>query len=596
MNDYVIPDEWYEKYLGGRGLSARIILEEMPQGADPLGPENVLIFGTGPLQGTMAPGAGRNVVMAKSPKTRGVSGSYVGGFFPYELGTSGYDGVIVRGEADHPKYLTISDGDPQLLEARDLWGMEVADVDEELKDRHGGGRVCTIGIAGEKLVKSACIMNDRNRAAGRPGFGAVMGSKNLKAILIDGHRRRPMEDEEKFDEVRKSMIKKLSPIIDWGKFGTTGALGGLNQLGALPTKNFQEGVYDEYEKITGETMSEEILIERDNCTACPVRCKRVVKTEAIEEEVEERYGGPEYETLASFGSLCMNDDLDVIALANQKCNAYGLDTISAGVMIAFAMEASEKGLIEENIEWGNGEDIVDLIEKISRRKGIGDKLAQGIDAISDEIGAEFDMQVKGQEIPMHEPRGKASLSLSYAVSPRGANHMETLHDSVGKHPSEMKEYFDGPVDRTDLNTKPKYCYHYENLVSFTNSVIYCAFHGWVGYFSDETWTYPEIGGLIEGVTGMELDLGDMLTIGERNFNLLKILADREGLKRGDDRLPKRFSESLPRGGSSQLSIPEEKLQKLIDEYYEIRGWNERGPTEKKLQELDMGNVLSYVDR
>ncbi|KXA91509.1 hypothetical protein AKJ57_01060, partial [candidate division MSBL1 archaeon SCGC-AAA259A05] len=419
--------------------------------------------------------------------------------------------------------------------------------------------------------------------------------KKLKAVFIKGGPGKTMADQKKFDEAKKKAIQDLDQVIEWGKYGTTAVLGALDQSGVLPTKNFQEGVFDEHEKIMGETMYDEILTERDNCTACPVRCKRIVNTDFLGEEVEERYGGPEYETLASFGSLCMNDDLDVIALANQKCNAYGLDTISAGVTIAFVMEASEKGLIDEDYEWGDGEDIIELIEKIAHKEGIGKDLARGIDKFADEIGADFDMQVKGQEIPMHEPRGKSALAVSYSASPRGANHMEIIHDTFGEHPPEMKEFFDEPADRFDLEAKSKYCSIYENLISFTNSLVYCAFHGWVAYFRGGTWTYPEIRDLLEGATGVSLDAEDMLEIGERNFNLLKILLAREGVTREDDGLPDRFFEALPRGASSDNPIPEDKLNEVIDEYYELRGWNEKGPTEEKLRELGMEDVIEYID-
>lgn len=595
LDEYEIPKEWYEKYLGGRGLAARIMLEELPKGADPMGEENILIFGTGPLQGTGAPGAGRNVVMAKSPKTGGISGSYVGGFFPHELGLSGYDGIIIKGRADSPKYLGIVDEEAEIFEADELWGLEVAEVEEKLKEKHDGGRVSAIGQAGENLVKFACIINDRNRAAGRPGFGAVMGSKKLKAILVKGDSEKPMADQKKFDEFNKKMSKKLPPAIDWGRLGTTNTVAALNELGILPTKNFQEGVFDEHEDITGERMYDEILVDRDNCTGCPIRCKRVVNTEFLGEGVEERYGGPEYETLAALGSLCMNNDLDSIALANQKCNAYGLDTISTGVTIAFAMEAAEKGVIDEDIKWGDSEIIIELIEKISKREGIGDQLAKGIDSLADELDVDFDMQVKGQEIPMHEPRGKSALAISYAASPRGANHMETLHDTFKKHPQEMEEYFEGKPDRFDLETKPHYNFIYENVASFTNSLVYCAFHGWGAYFHGAGWLYPEIRGLVEATTGFDLDLEDMITIGERNFNLLKILSAREGLTREDDRLRDRFFENLPRGASSDNKISQDGFEELIDEYYELRGWNYDGPTKQKLKELEMDDVIDYIE-
>ncbi len=588
IQDYNIPEEWIEKYLGGRGLGARILWEELEGGEDPLGEENILIFATGPLQGTGVPGAGRHVVMAKSPKTSSVNDSYAGGFFAHQIGQSGYDGIIVRGKADSPKYVTLIDGEGHIHDAENLWGKDVAETEKELKDKHDGGRVSSIGIGGENLVKFACVINDRNRAAGRPGFGAVMGSKKLKAVLVDGNLDKPIDDEEKLKEIRSEYVEKLSPAIEWGKYGSSGVVTSLNETGVLPTKNFQEGVFDGAEKISGEEMYKKILEERDTCAGCPVRCKRVVKTQFNEEKVEEKYGGPEYETIGAFGSLCMNDNLDAIALANQKCNRYSLDTISTGDTIAFAMEASEKGLIDEDIEWGDAEKMVELVDKIAHREGIGDMLANGIDKVSEKVDADFAMEVKGQEIPMHEPRGKNALALTYSVTPRGANHMEVLHDTFKTHPEELE--IEEPIDRFDLESKPEFCKIYEEVVSFSNSSIVCAYTAWVAY-SNGAYTYPEIREIHEAATGMEIGKEEMLKIGERNINLLKMLASREGIGKEKDHLPKRFEEPMPQGSSANKTVPEKDLQKTIDKYYKIRGWDKTGPTKEKLEELNMEDLI-----
>ncbi|MFW6117272.1 MAG: aldehyde ferredoxin oxidoreductase family protein [Thermoproteota archaeon] len=592
VSSYQVPDKWVKKYLGGRGLAARILLEELEPGADPLEPENILLWGTGPLQGTGAPGAGRHIVMAKSPKTGGISGSYAGGFFGHELGKSGYDGIIVRGRADSPVYISVEEGEGQVHSAGDLWGEEVADVDHKLKEKHPGSRVCSIGIAGENLVKFSCIINDRNRAAGRPGFGAVMGSKQLKAVVVKGDQEKPLADKDGFQEAKREYAQKLGKVIKWGKYGTSGVVAGLDAMGILPTKNFQQGTFEGSEKITGETMYQNILVERDTCAGCPVRCKRVVNTRFQGEQVEERYGGPEYETLAAFGSLCMNHNLESIALANQKCNAYGLDTISTGNTIAFAMEASQKGLLDCEIEWGDPIAIVELVDKIAHREGIGDLLATGIQQVAQEIDADFDMQVKGQEIPMHEPRGKTALALSYAAGPRGANHMEVIHDTFPHHMPDLP-LENGP-DRFDLQSKPEYCYLYQNLISFTNSCILCAFTSWTAYFRDSTYVYPDIQQLVEAATGIQMNTEKMLTIGERNLHLLKIHNAREGLTRREDRLPPRFETGLTSGASAHHPIPRTELQEAIDQYYQYMGWNQQGPTAERLQKLDMEEVAQYL--
>lgn len=593
IEEYRIPDNWIRNYLGGRGIGIRILLEEMVGDENPLGPDNLLIFATGPLQGTGVPGAGRHVVISKSPKTGSVNDSYAGGFFAHELANSGYDGVIFRGMAYSPVYLAIDDYGPRLEDAEDLWGEETADVDEELKNKHDGGKTATIGIAGENLVKFSCIIHDKNRAAGRPGFGAVMGSKKLKAILVKGSENTPIHDEEELQKAQKELVQNLekSSSIEWGKYGTTGGLGALNEKGLLPTKNFQKGVFDEYEKIEGETMFDSIITERDNCIGCPVKCKRVVKTEFAGEEVKEKYGGPEYETLSAFGSLCMNSDLASIALANQKCNKYGLDTISTGNTIAFLMEASEKDLIEEDIEWGDSEKIVELIDEIARRKGLGEMVAEGIDEFAEEIEADFAVTSKGLEIPMHDPRGKKGLGISYATSPRGGTHMEGFHDDFREESPEIG--VNSLADRFSWQGKPYATKRFEDLQSFLNSCVFCAF---TANYAGENYNAHLIRRMVNATTGMNIGPGQMLDIGERNFNLLRIYSAREGYTRNKDKLPKRLRKALPRGASSDSPIPEDKIQEAIDKYYELRGWEEKGPTAEKLKSIGMREIVKHINK
>lgn len=594
ISDYKIPEEWYEKHLGGRGIAARIMLKELEKGIDPLGERNIIIFAIGPLQGTGAPGGGRNLVMAKSPRTNAVSDSFVGGFFPHELGRSGYDGIIICGKARIPKYLTIINGKPELHDAKDLWGMTTGKIDEELKKRHPGVRVSCIGPGGEKLISFACIVNDRNRAAGRPGFGAVMGSKKLKAIAIKGNIDKTIDDKAKLLKANASYSKLLLETKQGlATNGTSSGLMDLNKDGILPTKNFQEGVFDDADKISGPFMTKTILKSRDNCTACPIRCKRVVVTEFKGEKVDEKYGGPEYETVAALGSLCMVDDLKAISLANQICNSEGIDTISMGVSVAFAMEASEKGLLKGfnyKIEWGDAEAMVELVKMIANKEGIGDLLATGVQTAAKKIGgSDFAMHVKGQEIPMHEPRGKKGLGLSYAVSPRGATHLETMHDPFyDEKPVAPELGLVEPLNRFNLKDKPRYVKIYEDLVSFTDTAIICRF---TTNPSGKNYNFPLIREMLGAVTGVKIDAKEMLKIGERNFLLLKLLAFRDGYTRNDDFLHKRFSDVLPRGGSEGQSISEEEMQEAIDEYYKIRGLTENGITKEKLEELDLSDLI-----
>ena len=421
IHTYDIPEKWYQLHLGGRGIAARIAAAELKGGEDPLGPENLIIFSVGPLQGTNLGGAGRHCVTAKSPKTNSISDSYAGGFFAHELALSGYDGVIIRGRSDDPVYLTLIDSEGELRSAGDLWGKTTYETEKLLQERHDGSKVSSIGPAGENGVLFSCVINDMGRAAGRPGFGAVMGSKNLKAVAIKGSEKKEYHDKEAFTGIRADFARSLTDEEgqEFGKYGTPGGVLGLNETGILPTENFRRGEFDGAEEISGETLYDEYITERDTCAGCPVRCKRVVKAEFAGEEVDG--AGPEYETIAALGSLVLNNDLSAITLANKKCNEYGMDTISAGATIAYAMEAYEKGYLEApediDLNWGNPKTVTNLIDKIAMREGFGDYLARGIESLEEELGTEFAQQIKGQELAMHDPRGKKGFGLSYATSP-----------------------------------------------------------------------------------------------------------------------------------------------------------------------------------
>lgn len=590
-----------EKHLGGRGIGARILLEELKakdlKGLDPLGPENILVFATGPFQGLGIAGGGRHVVLGISPKTRAVADSYAGGFFGHELGRSGYDGLLIKGRAERPVYLSLIAGKPELHDARDLWGLETAEVEEELQRRQGKVRVAAIGPAGEKLVEFACIIHDRTRSAGRPGFGAVMGSKNLKAIAVLGHQEKPVHDREAFLELRKELALALASerwIRRFRSCGTAGGVMTLNEQGILPTKNFQEGVFDRAGAISGQVMAETILVRADSCAGCPIGCKRVVSAKFDDEEIDPRYGGPEYETVGAFGSLLLNDNLEAIALANQKCNAYGLDTVSTGVTIAWAIEATERRLLKSDLKWGDARAILRTIDLIARREGLGAELAKGIDYLERRYGGDFAVHIKGVEVPMHEPRGKVGLGLSYATSPRGATHLEGMHDTMLEIESPTPELgVTEKLDRFAWEGKPRVAKIYEDLRSFTNSLVLCVF---IPSMTGPGYNYPQIREILNALTGLEVDAEEMLRIGERNFNLLKILAARAGYTRRDDDLPRRLKGPLPRGASAGRPIPDDILQGMIDEYYRLRGWDELGPTRAKLGELGLGELVGLGRR
>jgi aldehyde:ferredoxin oxidoreductase len=603
VEDFEIPKDWYSKYLGGRGIGLRILLEELKGNEEPLSPDNILIFATGPLQGTGIAGTGRHAVIAKSPKTGSLNDSYAGGFWGYELGLSGYEGIIIRGKAKEPAFITLLNGKVEILNAKDLWGLDVGETDYKLKKVYKGSRISCIGPAGENLVKFSCIMNDISRAVGRPGFGAVMGSKNLKAIVVRGDSKKTFYDAEMLKDVRKRLIEELtlnSGMQEFGEWGSSASVVPLSETGILPTKNFQEGVFDEAQKIDGKgDLFRKILVGRDTCSGCPIRCKRIVEGHYRGKAIDRKYGGPEYETLAALGSNCLNSDLLSISFANQLCNQYGLDTISAGVTIAFAMEASEKGLIKESIKWGDPEAVVQLIKDITFRKGLGDKLAEGIDSIASEINADFAMHIKGQELPMHDPRGKKAVGISYATTPRGGQHMEAMHDSaaesLGKYGTpEIGVY--GPLNRMSWDKKPRFCKIYQDLASFANSAITCDYIGFDAAIPSGYNPFPRFREAIYAVTGLEIGVSEMLLIGERNFNMLKLAAAQQGYTRKDDDLPERLKEALPRGNSAGDPIPDDILQKAIDEYYMLRGWDQYAPTDEKLAQLDMKEFVGFIKR
>ncbi|MCX7750717.1 MAG: aldehyde ferredoxin oxidoreductase family protein [Candidatus Bipolaricaulota bacterium] len=585
-----VPERLYALHLGGRGIGARLLLELVPPGTDAFAPENALVWATGPLQGTGVAGAGRHAVLAVSPKTGAIADSYVGGYLGHELGRSGYDGIIVRGQAARPVYLLLAGGKAELRDATDLWGKTTGEVDEVLRRRHPGVRVAAIGPAGERLVVQACIVHDRSRAAGRPGLGAVMGAKRLKAVAVAGQADKPLARPKEFARARALFAQELMDegMKRFGEFGTARGLTWLSEMGILPTKNFQDGVFDGASEIGGERLAQTILVDRETCAGCPVRCKRVVQTEFSGRKVHPEYGGPEYETLAALGSLCLVSDLNAIALANELCNAYGLDTISVGVAIAALMEASEKGLLPERVAWGDGRAVVEWTEKIARREGLGDELASGLEAWARKMGIEFAMTVKGVEVPMHEPRGKVALGLSYALSPRGATHLEGLHDTMLEQENPSPELgIRRRMDRFALADKARVLVVYENLRSYVNSLVLCAF---VTRDTGPRYNHGRIRELVGHATGLDLTPKDMLRIGERNFALLRLFAARAGMGPERDGLPLRFHEPLPRGASAGRPIGEAGFAREMALYRRIRGWTKDGISRAKLRALDLEDL------
>ena len=604
-----LKEDVSKKFLGGRGLGAKILFEELKPGIDPLSAENKLIFATGPVTGARFPGNARYVVMAKSPLTGGWGEAHAAGFFGPELKYAGYDAIIVEGKAANPVYLWVHDGTAEIKDASHLWGKIIGDVQENIRKEHGDERirVAAIGPGGENLVKFACVISDLHRAAGRCGLGAVMGSKKLKAVAVRGTQKIKIADEERLKNLAKKAVKEVMDGKGKGLHdnGTNGGLDALNASGRLPTQNFRKCSFEGSDKITGETMTKTILKKRWTCYACPVACIRVVETKEPY-EVDPRYGGPEYETVAAFGSLCMNDNLVAIAKANELCNKYTIDTMSTGVVVAFAMECYEKGLITRedtdgiDLTWGNHEAIIQLVEKIAKREGIGDILAEGVMRAAEKIGKgadTFALHIKGQEIPMHEPRGKKGVGLSYAISNRGACHLQAPHDDdfldernlapeIGLFPTIA------PRHRTYAGReKVQLVKIGEDVYSLFDCLVVCKSTAYPNGISIET-----LVGIINSVTGWSAPPMELITVGERVVNLCRAFNVREGITRNDDRLPSRLMEPLPEGLYKGEAIPKETLDKMLDYYYEMRGWNVTTgiPSKKKLEELGLGYVAEEL--
>jgi len=601
------------RFLGGRGLGAKILFDELKLGIDPFSPENKLVIATGVATGIPFPGNARFVVMAKSPLTGIWGEANAGGFFGPELKFAGYDAIIVEGKAEDPVYLWVHNGEVEIRDASHLWGKITGEaqriIREEIKDAKT--RVLCIGPGGEKLVRYACVISDLVHAAGRSGMGAVMGSKKLKAIAVRGTKKLEWADEKRVRELAKKAAKEVWEGA-YGdllyKYGSAGDLDDLNATGRLPTKNFRKCTFEGAEKITGETMAETILVNRITCYACPVAHKRAV--EAKEPYiVDPAYGGPEYETAAALGSLCMNDNLVTISKANELCNKYSIDTISTGVVIAFAMECYEKGILTKDacdgvdLTWGNHKAIIQLIEKIAKREGIGDILAEGVARASKKIGGgseEFALHIKGQELPMHEPRGKKGVGLSYAVSNRGACHLQCEHDDLFEPeewlcPEIGLDKTITPRDRLYTGKeKAKLVKIGGDLWSLYNSLPTCIYTSYIeGGVKVKTLTE-----IVVAATGWDVTPNELMTVGERAFNLCRVFNVREGITRRDDTLPTRLMEPLPEGPYKGEAIPQDVLNKMLDYYYDFRGWDKKTgiPTRRKLEELNLKYVADELEK
>jgi len=591
----------YSRYLGGGTLALYYLLKELKPRTDPLAPENILIFSGSVISGTPAPGLSRFSVAAKSPLTGAFGEAEAGGWWIPELKFAGFDAIHIRGRAKRPVYLWIHEGETEIRDASPIWGKFSKETQEEIRRelKDDRIRIALIGPAGERKVRSACILNELKHVNGRTGLGAVMGSKNLKAIAVRGRKRMEVADEESVKRLTRWLKDTYEePYFSIGNLGTSRVTTMLSEQGILPTLNFREGSFAEADAISGETMSKTILVRRGTCYGCFVRCKREVEVGAPY-FVDPIYGGPEYETVAAFGSMCGIGDLGAISKANQLCNAYGLDTISTGGLLSFAMECYEKGILTRRetsgleLQFGNTEAMLRMVEMIGEREGIGDILADGMLSAAEKIGKgaeDYAIHVKGMPVPFHEPRGKIGVGLGYAVSATGPDHMEYPHDpfwatEAGIALLRPLGIFE-PVDVFDLGPQKVrifvYLQQYWNLL---NSLGVCMFTA----KPFGTQTLNGIVDYVKAVTGWETSLFDLLKVGQRHANMARIFNLREGFTARDDTLPDRFFRPMEGGTLKGKKINREEFSKGLGTYYEMMGWDpETGvPKKAKLAELDL---------
>jgi aldehyde:ferredoxin oxidoreductase len=595
-----LDDLIYRKYLGGSALSSYFLLRDLKPGIDPLGPDNLLILMTSIINGLPLSGANRYSAAGKSPLTGGFGEAEAGGYWGPELKRTGFDGVIVRGRAEHPVYLFLHDGECEIRDARQYWGKLAGEVQDGLEDELDDKGICVLqtGVAGENHVRFAALANQLRHFHGRSGLGAVMASKNLKAVVVRGKERLAPENKDGAQSVFKQFIDEYDQESDsLHLHGTAGGVTGLDLDGILPTRNFRDGSFEHAKAISGQTMSDTILVNRGTCFACAVACKREV--EVPEREVSAKYGGMEYEIIGALGSLCGVGDLEAVAEASQWVNRYVMDGISTGTTIAFAMECYEHGILTQEdtggieLTWGNSDAMIQMIHKIARREGIGDLLAEGVKRAAAQLGhgaERFAMHSKGQELPMHEPRGKVSVGLGYAISPTGGDHMEAPHDPDFEGIGEFHHYFEPlgllePVDRMDFGPQKVRAFLYTQTVwSLYNSVGMCDFVGIpIGDLKlDALREY------CNAATGWNMTLFEMLKVGERANTMARLFNLREGFTRADDSLPSRLFEPLQNGALEGVALDRDAFERALTMYYQMAGWDEQGvPTPAKLAELGL---------
>lgn len=584
-----------QNYMGGRGLGMKYLYDSMDPSVDALSPENALVFVTGPLTGTGAPAAGRYMVMTKGPLTGAIAESNSGGNFAVAMKYAGFDLILLKGKSKNPVYLYVDDDHVELRDAKHLWGKQTTDTEKSIiAETDPRARVACIGPAGENLVKFACVMNDLGRAAGRSGVGAVMGSKNLKAIAIKGTGGLKVADSMGFYDIMMQVRNEFDAEYpeEFHQTGTPGVLPLVQEVGALPYKNFQHGQNPNWQKLEGERLADTLSTKKRKgmaCPSCPVACGRVTR---VTDPVFASEGvGPEYETIGLLGSSCGVDDLGAVSKAGFICNEMGMDTITAGASIACAMELYEKGFLPEEdigmpLKWGDAHVVVDLCEKIGTRDGFGDILAEGSYRFAEKYGhPEFHMGVKKLEFASYDCRALQGQGLGYATNSRGACHIRgEVHDLSMYECLNWRITKDKGIEKVDpleWKDKPILAKDVQDWFCIVDSNGMCNFMNFMGMDEEKLME------LVETATG--LDLGGyegLMKIGERIFNLERMFNLEAGLTGADDTLPKRMlEEPMPEGPAKGMVV---HLDEMLPEYYKSRGWSSKGiPEDEKLKELGL---------
>lgn len=581
-----VSDEDQKKYVGGSTLAAKVIYDYVKSGMDPFSPENPIVFATGPFTGSNVPMVSRAAICGISPGTGLWGEATTGGKFPMRLKGTGYDGILITGKAEKPVYVYVKEGAVEICDAAHLWGKEdVYETQKKIKADIGEKvSVACIGSGGENLVSYANIINDEGRAAGRCGMGALMGSKNLKAVVISGKIKTPIENPEQL----KNVIKEARDCIMSNAYTQAYKLYGTNfymdlamRLGDVPAKYFTKSVFPAA-KIHGPAFRDRYRMSGYACSGCPIGCGRIIKD--FTDDIK-KVDGPEYETVGAFGPLCMNFDIDSIVMANHLCNVHGIDTISAGVSIAFAMHLYEKGILTKEkagmeISWSDGAVILKLIEMIIKKEGIGKLLSGGVRQMAEETGADPEeaAHVKGLEFPMHDPRAYQGAALAYAVGPRGACHLKGSFYNLDAPGNEVGlELGITFTDKNDPGQKGALTAKMLQFCELYNSFTLCQF---------SPIPAPMIAQILTGITGEDFKAMDLLTFGERSLNLKRAINNKLGITREDDKIPEITRKALNEGGTAGI---EPDMDMMLREFYTVSKWDwETGkPTEEKLMELGL---------